>query len=206
MAPANARSKELFLAALSRPPAERQEFVETACGDNAELRVDVESLLAGHDQYERADSERSSLDSATELFAPGEMFARRYRMVTRLGHGGMGDVWRADDLVLGIPVALKLVRSTGAEARRLLLNEVRLARQITHPSVCRVFDIGEEQGTSFVPSYLQLLASGGSDTPEALGRLVGVDLADPEFWKAGLAVVDDLVTEAEGLAGQTAGS
>src|SRR5207248_9430259 len=116
MAPANARSKELFLAALSRPPAERQEFVETACGDNAELRVDVESLLAAHDQYERADSEPSSLDSATELFAPGEMFARRYRMVTRLGHGGMGDVWRADDLVLGIPVALKLVRSTGGSA------------------------------------------------------------------------------------------
>src|SRR5437870_4737115 len=154
MAPANARSKELFLAALSRPPAERQEFVETACGDNAELRVDVESLLAAHDQYERADSERSSLDSATELFAPGEMFARRYRMVTRLGHGGMGDVWRADDLVLGIPVALKLVRSTGAEARRLLLNEVRLARQITHPSVCRVFDIGEEQGQIFLSMEL----------------------------------------------------
>ena len=64
----------------------------------------------------------------------------------------------------------------------------------------------EAEGASFVPSYLQLLASGGSDTPEALGRLVGVDLADPEFWKAGLAVVDDLVTEAEALAGQTAGS
>ena len=64
----------------------------------------------------------------------------------------------------------------------------------------------EAEGAAFVPSYLQLLASGGSDTPEALGRLVGVDLADPEFWKAGLAVVDDLVTEAEGLAGQTAGS
>src|SRR5438270_11928651 len=58
----------------------------------------------------------------------------------------------------------------------------------------------EAEGDSFVPSYVQLLASGGSDTPEALGRLVGVDLGDPEFWNAGLAVVDGLVTEAEGLA------
>ena len=177
MAPANARSKELFLAALSRPPAERQEFVETACGDNAELRVDVESLLAAHDQYERADSEPSSLDSATELFAPGEMFARRYRMVTRLGHGGMGDVWRADDLVLGIPVALKLVRSTGAEARRLLLNEVRLARQITHPSVCRVFDIGEEQGQIFLSMELVQ----GEDLAaliQRVGRLPSEKVAD----------------------------
>ena len=177
MASANARSKELFLAALSRPPAERQEFVETACGDNAELRVDVESLLAAHDQYERADSERSSLDSATELFAPGEMFARRYRTVTHLGHGGMGDVWRADDLVLGIPVALKLVRSTGAEARRLLLNEVRLARQITHPSVCRVFDIGEEQGQIFLSMELVQ----GEDLAaliQRVGRLPSEKVAD----------------------------
>jgi len=64
----------------------------------------------------------------------------------------------------------------------------------------------EAEGESFVPSYLQLLASGGSDSPEALGRLVGVDLGDPEFWKAGLAVVDELVTEAEGLALTQTGS
>ncbi|HKN38236.1 MAG TPA: M3 family oligoendopeptidase, partial [Acidimicrobiia bacterium] len=60
----------------------------------------------------------------------------------------------------------------------------------------------EAEGASFVPSYLQLLASGGSESPETLGRLVGVDLGDPEFWNAGLAVVDELVTEAEGLAAQ----
>src|SRR5439155_13899328 len=61
----------------------------------------------------------------------------------------------------------------------------------------------EAQGAAFVPSYLQLLAAGGSDTPETLGRLVGVDLADPDFWKAGLGVIDELVTEAEELATAT---
>ena len=64
----------------------------------------------------------------------------------------------------------------------------------------------EKEGESFVPSYLQLLSAGGSDTPEALGRLVGVDLADPNFWSAGLQVVDELVSEAEGLAAASTGS
>src|SRR6185369_7719594 len=73
----------------------------------------------------------------------------RYRMVTRLGRGGMGDVWRADDLILETPVALKLITSTGPAARAQILNEVRLARQITHPAVCRVFDVGEDSGIVF---------------------------------------------------------
>ena len=66
----------------------------------------------------------------------------------------MGDVWRADDLVLGIPVALKLMRADGAEERRRLFNEVRLARRITHPAVCRVFDIAEEHGRMFLSMEL----------------------------------------------------
>ena len=66
-----------------------------------------------------------------------------YRMVTRIGRGGMGDVWRADDMVLNTPVALKLIAAKGPVGRDRFLNEVRLARQITHPAVCRVFDVGE---------------------------------------------------------------
>jgi oligoendopeptidase F len=58
----------------------------------------------------------------------------------------------------------------------------------------------EKEGASFVPSYLKLLSSGGSDSPDELGRLVGVDLTDPGFWSAGLQVVDELVSEAEALA------
>ena len=61
----------------------------------------------------------------------------------------MGEVWRADDLVLGTPVALKLIYSADPEARKRILNEVRLARQITHPAICRVFDVGEGAGEVF---------------------------------------------------------
>jgi oligoendopeptidase F len=58
----------------------------------------------------------------------------------------------------------------------------------------------EEQGADFVPSYLELLSRGGSDTPEALGRVVGVDLADPSFWDGGLAIVAEQLEAAEAAA------
>jgi serine/threonine protein kinase len=61
----------------------------------------------------------------------------------------MGDVWRADDLMLETPVALKLIQGSGEESRLRILNEVRLARQITDPAVCRVFDVGEADGRVF---------------------------------------------------------
>src|SRR5207237_9526961 len=54
-----------------------------------------------------------------------------------------------------------------------------------------------EEGDSFVPRYLELLAAGGSRPPEELGAIVGIDLADPGFWDAGLALVEALLTAAE---------
>jgi oligoendopeptidase F len=55
----------------------------------------------------------------------------------------------------------------------------------------------EERGADFVPAYLELLSRGGSDTPEALGRVVGVDLADPGFWDGGLAIIEEQLEAAE---------
>jgi tetratricopeptide (TPR) repeat protein len=144
----DSRVKETFLAAITHPVAERTAFVVQACGDDAKLRAEVESLLAAHDD---GDGDASA-SGAT--FSAGEIFAGRYRMVARLGYGGMSDVWRADDLVLGIPVALKMMHSTTPVDQSLLLNEVRLARRITHPAVCRVFDIGEERGQLFLSMEL----------------------------------------------------
>jgi len=61
----------------------------------------------------------------------------------------------------------------------------------------------ETEGASFVPAYLELLAAGGSDSPNELAKLVGVDLTDPEFWNAGLTVIEHQLVEAESLAGVT---
>jgi oligoendopeptidase F len=59
-----------------------------------------------------------------------------------------------------------------------------------------------EEGESFVPRYLELLAAGGSRTPEQLGRMIGIDLADPGFWDSGLKLVDAQLAEAEALVAQ----
>ena len=82
-------------------------------------------------------------------FIAGLVFAGRYRMVSLLGHGGLGEVWHADDLVLQTPVALKVLPPAAAHARAQIFEEVRQARQVTHPAVCRVFDVGEADGCVF---------------------------------------------------------
>ncbi len=87
---------------------------------------------------------RGDLDET--VFAPGSLLGGRYRIIARLGKGGMGEVYRADDLKLGQQVALKfLPAGFAAEARRLerFRDEVRISRQISHPSVCRVYDLND---------------------------------------------------------------
>jgi tRNA A-37 threonylcarbamoyl transferase component Bud32 len=86
-------------------------------------------------------------------FAPGTVLGNRYRIVGRLGRGGMGEVFRADDLKLGQQVALKfLPAEVDQDPARLtqLHTEVRMARQVSHPNVCRVYDIDEIDGHTFL--------------------------------------------------------
>jgi len=82
-------------------------------------------------------------------YAPGTILADRYRIVALLGRGGMGEVYRADDLKLGQPVALKFLPADverDADARARLLAETRNARSIAHPNVCRVYDAARSRG------------------------------------------------------------
>jgi serine/threonine protein kinase len=94
----------------------------------------------------RSSSSRSVHDGR---FAPGAVLADRYRIVALLGKGGMGEVYRADDLALDQQVALKLLPeslSENPEAIARFRNEVRTARQVSHPNVCRVYDLTEIDG------------------------------------------------------------
>jgi hypothetical protein len=91
--------------------------------------------------------------AAHKAFVPGTMLSERYRIISLLGRGGMGEVYRADDLTLGQQVALKFLPPALArdqDALRRFRNEVRVARQISHPNVCRVYDIGEVDGAVFL--------------------------------------------------------
>jgi serine/threonine-protein kinase len=103
-------------------------------------------------------------------FAPGQIFASRYRIVSLLGRGAMGEVYRAEDLKLGQPVALKLIAvrvARGDERLQRFIAEVRLAREIAHPNVCRVYDIGEAEGWH----YLSMEFVDGETLQSLMGRI-----------------------------------
>ena len=103
-------------------------------------------------------------------FLPGRLIAGRYRIIALLGKGGMGEVYRADDLTLGQAVALKFLPDTAASDQALLerfRNEVRIARRISHPNVCRVYDVGDVDGqTFFTMEYVD-----GEDLASLLRRI-----------------------------------
>ena len=115
-------------------------------------------------------SKPGSSSSVHGRFDPGTRLGTRYRVVGLLGRGGMGEVYRADDLELGQSVALKFlperVARSAADLARLR-SEVRTARQIAHPNVCRTYDIAESDGHVFVVmEYID-----GEDLASVLRRL-----------------------------------
>ena len=118
----------------------------------------LESDRSGHGAGLKPGSASSGWLSSSDAidhgrFPPGTLLGGRYRIVGRLGRGGMGEVYRADDLKLAQPVALKfLPPEVDHDPARLmqLHSEVRMARQVSHPNVCRVYDIDEVDGHTFL--------------------------------------------------------
>src|SRR5580765_1749069 len=95
----------------------------------------------------------SSGSFASAAFQPGQMLSGRYRVIGLLGRGGMGEVYRADDLELSQAVSLKFLGRSLSDRPDMLERfraEVRNARQVSHPNICRVYDIGEIDGQLFL--------------------------------------------------------
>src|SRR6185295_649547 len=98
---------------------------------------------AGSPRTPNAGEGRSRAGIDHGAFTPGTVLAARYRIVGLLGRGGMGEVYRADDLTLGQTVALKFLRGGDDDRDSVtarLRDETRTARQVSHPNVCRVHD------------------------------------------------------------------
>ncbi len=137
---------------------------------------------------------RSGSRAGSASYDAGDLVGQRYRIVGLLGKGGMGEVYRADDLKLGQPVALKfLPRELEHDDERLgrLLDEVRVARQVSHPNVCRVYDVDEAGGRHVLTmEYID-----GEDLATSLRRIgrfppdKGLEIARQLC--AGLAAVHD---------------
>src|SRR3984957_9033430 len=136
----------------------------------------------------------ASRSSGQGYYVAGTTLADRYRIVSLLGKGGMGEVFRAEDLKLNQTVALKFLPVTMHDdetARARFYQEVRLAREISHANVCRVFDVGEMDGRLFLTmEYVD-----GEDLSSLLRRIgqfpqaKGLDIARQMC--AGLAAAHD---------------
>jgi serine/threonine-protein kinase len=149
------------------------EATPAAAGRRA-VEVDPSSITQAAPSVTRPSRSSGWLSASDSIshgrFAPGTVIDGRYRIIGLLGRGGMGEVFRADDLRLGQPVALKfLPDSVRHDPERLAQfhNEVRVARQVSHPNICRVYDIGETGGHLFLSMELV----DGEDLATSLRRI-----------------------------------
>lgn len=164
--------KGLFEAAQEVSPEKRERFLKSVCGADEELRAEIEKLLGSFDVAgsflekpvvaEAAslfeDKETVAMKQTTGEFGSGGFVAGtvlegRYRIIGLLGKGGMGEVYKAEDLKLNQTVALKFLPEKlekNEDALKRFIGEVRTARQVSHANVCKVFDIGETGGKHFL--------------------------------------------------------
>jgi eukaryotic-like serine/threonine-protein kinase len=186
--------KALFQQAIDLEPDAREAFLAQASGADAELRAEVESLLAAHDD------ERPFLDApvagaarvlgaaldeakAPAGLTPGTKIGQ-YEVLEPIGSGGMGNVYRARDTRLDRFVALKIVIDTavGGTADRVL-REARAASALNHPNICTLYEAGEFEGQPYLAmEYIAgqplsaLIPSGGFAPPDVVGY--GMQIAD----------------------------
>jgi Tol biopolymer transport system component len=191
------KMNEIFGEALERDPAEREAFVRDRTKEDPQLLAEVlrlleassgGSLLLSSPALKRARplSEREPLQ-----FAPDAVLARRFRIVRFIARGGMGEVYEAEDLELGERVALKAIRrhfDPDSEVLALFKKEVQLARRVTHPNVCRVFNLerheDEQSRTSIMLLSMELLE----------GRTLAEELNDtgPFSFEQALPLIEDI--------------
>jgi len=148
--------KALFETALEKTPTERVSFLAAAVQDFA-VRREVERLLAYHVESGGFLSRAAvpgiapfSPPAQSQSFLAGDLVAERFRIIRFLARGGMGEVYEAEDIELHERVALKSIRSELLNDGRALdrfKREVHLARKVTHPNVCRIFDLFRQPAT-----------------------------------------------------------
>jgi serine/threonine-protein kinase len=177
------RAKAIFLDVVSLPPSERAAALARECAGTDDIRAEVESLLA-HAGDPKADATlaRVATIGPPHRLSTGDVFADRYRIVAAIGRGASGEVYRAIDTRLDVEIALKILHRSSPTAIRHLVEEVRLARQISDPAVCRIYDVAEVDGEYFLTMELvdgenlaSLLARTGRLSSEKV-RAIGVEL------------------------------
>jgi serine/threonine protein kinase/Tol biopolymer transport system component len=162
-----AQIKEVFSAALETPGPQRSQFLESACGGDADLRAEVERLLAANEEPS-LQSPAAELFAVTAELAAGDTVAH-YRIEAKLGEGGMGVVYKARDSRLKRFVALKVLppeKVTDPERKQRFIQEARSASALNHPNIVTVYDIDQSDGIDFIAmEYVE-----GKTLDESIGR------------------------------------
>jgi eukaryotic-like serine/threonine-protein kinase len=147
------RVKLLFEEAVQRDPEVREAFLVEVCPQNDE-RALVKSLVLAHVQADHfllhGCWNSTVVPTDSQAFAQGDVLAGRFQVERLIAKGGMGEVYEARDLDLKEDVAIKTIRpAIFADPRTLAIfkREVRLAKQVTHRNICRIFDLFRHEGT-----------------------------------------------------------
>ncbi|HKQ79531.1 MAG TPA: protein kinase [Blastocatellia bacterium] len=214
--------ERLYHDALDLPPGERTAFLDEACGDDQDLRREVESLL---DCDERAqDFIATPPDTiAAELMAAAQAPSlvggslNHYRVLSTLGRGGMGEVYLATDTRLGRKVAVKLLHSEfmrDADRVRRFEQEARAASALNHPNILTIHEISEVSTNSGVAHYIvsefvegqtlrTMMRAGGLGVSQAIGIVNQVAGALAVAHEAGIVHRDikpeNVMVRADGL-------
>ena len=187
------RIKKLFEEAIELPAERRVPFL-AACGEDREVLAEVESLLNHHEQagsfLQESPAEKlvspSPAVPAASTFSSGEIISGRFRISDFIGRGGMGEVYKAEDIRLHRLVALKFLPVDVARHPQSLSRfqrEAQAASALNHPNICVVHDLGEQNGRAFIAmEFLEgkNLKNFMMSRPLELGRLleIGIQLAD----------------------------
>jgi serine/threonine protein kinase/Flp pilus assembly protein TadD len=150
----------LYHAALELDPGQREAFLDQACAGNAELRHEVEELLASNQQAGDflATPAVESVSQTTQENQSEKLIGQslgQYRVLSRIGVGGMGEVFLAEDLRLNRKVALKILPAefvTAPDRIRRFEREAKAASATAHPNIVSIYDIGQHQGIHYIAS------------------------------------------------------
>ncbi|MEW6207528.1 MAG: protein kinase [Acidobacteriota bacterium] len=178
--------ESIFQAAVERDPKDRAAFLDEACAEDDSLRREVESLIASHDQagslFETASGNAETADTTPLI----DQMIGPYRILSKLGAGGMGEVYLARDTRLDRRIALKLLAEgleTDEEQKRRFVQEAKAASALNHPHILAIYDIGSVAGRDFIAmeyvegQTLRECIGGGEPLPLKTTLEVGAQLA-----------------------------
>ena len=148
----------LFHSALERNDSERAAFLAQVCIGDEQMRLEIESLLASHEQAASfieapaGDAAAGLLAERRTLLTPGTML-KRYKILSLLGKGGMGEVYLAEDTELHRRIALKILPSDftrDPDRVRRLVQEAHAVSALNHPNIVTIHEIGQLDGAHFI--------------------------------------------------------